>query len=377
MTFTNEKPLDGLLAVSLEQAVAAPMASCRLADAGARVIKVERPGGDFARGYDSAVYGEASYFVWINRGKESIVLNLKESDDKALLLNILTKADVWIQNLAPGATKRLGLDSADLRAMNSRLITCDISGYGDGDYRDMKAYDLLVQCESGIVSISGAPGDYGRIGVSICDIGTGINAYSGILEALFMRDRTGKGSAVQASLFGTAADWMTVPLMQAEYGKKSPERVGLNHPTISPYGGYRSKNGEMVVISIQNNREWAKLCSEVINRQDMINDPLYATNNERVENRPGVDAAINTAFGRYDKDQLINLLQKAGIAFGSVNSVDELTTHPAMRRWPMQVNDHIAQMVAPAVSTEFDTHQFRPIPKLGEHSAAIRAEFSD
>ncbi|MFK7805269.1 MAG: CaiB/BaiF CoA transferase family protein [Anaerolineae bacterium] len=372
-----QKPLDGMLVVSLEQAVAAPLASCRLADAGARVIKIERPGGDFARGYDSAVYGEASYFVWINRGKESLVLNLKEPGDKAVLLKILEKADVWIQNLAPGAADRLGVGSAKLRARNKRLITCDISGYGDGDYQDMKAYDLLVQCESGIVSVSGAPGEYGRIGVSICDIGTGINAYAGILEALFMRERTGKGSGVQASLFGTAANWMTVPLMQAEYGKNSPKRVGLNHPTISPYGGYRSKNGEMVVISIQNNREWAKLCSEVINRQDMINDPRYATNNARVANRSEVDEAISAAFGHHEKDQLIEILRTAGIAFGSVNSVDELATHPAMRRWPMLVNDQIAQMVAPAVTTEFDTNEFRPIPALGEHSAAIRAEFSD
>lgn len=370
-----QKPLDGLLVVSLEQAVAAPLTSCRLADAGARIIKIERPEGDFARGYDTAVYGEASYFVWINRGKESLVLDLKQAEDKALLLKILAQADVWIQNLAPGATERLGLGSAELRQQNKRLITCDISGYGDGAYSDMKAYDLLVQCESGLVSVSGPPDEYGRIGVSVCDIGTGMNAYAGIMEALFMRERTGKGSGVQASLFGTAADWMTVPLMQSDYGHKAPSRVGLNHPTISPYGGYRAKDGETVVISIQNNREWARLCSEVLERPDMIDDPQYATNNARVENRPGVNVAISTAFGRYSKNQLVEKLRSAGIAFGSVNSVNELSTHPALRRWPMLVNDHIAQMVAPAVITEFDTNEFRPVPSLGEHSAAIRAEF--
>jgi itaconate CoA-transferase len=370
------KPLDGILVVSLEQAVAAPLTSCRLADAGARVIKIERPGGDFARGYDSAVYGEASYFVWVNRGKESLILDLKEAEDKALLLKILAKADIWIQNLAPGATDRLGLGSAELRQTNKRLITCDISGYGDGDYSDMKAYDLLVQCESGLVSISGSPDDYGRIGVSICDIGTGMNAYAGIMEALFMRERTGVGSAVQASLFGTAADWMTVPLMQAEYGNKPPKRMGLNHPTISPYGGYRSKDGEMVVISIQNNREWASLCSMILDRPDMIDDPLYATNNGRVDNRPGVDAAIGIAFGCYERDELIEKLRSAGIAFGSVNTINELSTHPALRRWPMSVNDQIAQMVAPAVITDFDTNEFRPAPDLGEHSAGIKAEFA-
>ena len=369
------KPLDGILVVSLEQAVAAPLASCRLADAGARVIKIERPGGDFARGYDAAVFGEASYFVWINRGKESLVLNLKQPDDKALLEKILAKADVWIQNLAPGATDRLGLGSGQLSERFPQLVTCDISGYGDGEYRDMKAYDLLVQCESGIVSISGAEGDYGRIGVSICDIGTGMNAYSGILEALMMRQRTGKGSAVKTSLFGTAADWMTVPLMQSDYGNKAPKRVGLNHPTISPYGGYRSKDGQTVVISIQNNREWARLCHEVLERPEMVEDPRFATNNARVENRPEVSDAINAAFGNYDRGDLIEKLRSAGIAFGSVNSVEDVSTHPALRRWPMQVNDEIAQMVAPAVMTEFDDGNFRPVPSLGEHSAALRQEF--
>ncbi len=370
-----KKPLDGMLVVSLEQAVAAPIASCRLADAGARVIKIERPGGDFARGYDSAIFGEASYFVWANRGKESIVMDLKTAADKALLHKMLAKADVWIQNLAPGAAGRLGFDSADLRQANPTLVTCDISGYGEGEYQEMKAYDLLVQCESGLVSISGSPEAYGRIGVSICDIGTGMNAYSGILEALFLRERTGEGSGVRVSLFGTAADWMTVPLMQSEYGQKAPKRVGLNHPTISPYGGYVSKDGETVVISIQNNREWARLCSEVVQKPEMTNDPRFATNNARVENREEVNAAVSQAFSRYAKSHLVEKLRDAKIAFGLVNSVVDLSTHPALRRWPMQVGDNIAQMVAPPVISEFDRGEFPPIPELGEHSDQIRTEF--
>lgn len=369
------KPLEGMLVVSLEQAVAAPIASCRLADAGARVIKIERPGGDFARGYDSAVFGEASYFVWANRGKESIVMDLKTAEDQALLHKILARADVWIQNLAPGATDRLGFGSADLRLANPNLVTCDISGYGEGEYKEMKAYDLLVQCESGLVSISGSPEAYGRIGVSICDIGTGMNAYSGILEALFLRERTGKATGVQVSLFGTAADWMTVPLMQSDYGKKAPKRVGLNHPTISPYGGYQSKDGETVVISIQNNREWARLCSEVVEKPEMTNDPRFATNNARVENRAEVNAAISEAFGRYDKSRLVEKLREAKIAFGLVNSVVDLSTHPALRRWPMQVGGDTAQMVAPPVITEFDSGEFRPVPDLGQHTDQIRSEF--
>lgn len=370
-------PLEGILVVSLEQAVAAPLASCRLADAGARVIKIERPGGDFARGYDSAVFGEASYFVWINRGKESLVLDLKQPEDAALLNRILARADVWIQNLAPGAAGRLGFGSVALRQRFPRLVTCDISGYGDTPYRDMKAYDLLVQCETGLVSISGSEEGLGRVGVSVCDIGTGMNAYAGILAALFSRERTGRGGGIQVSLFDTLADWMMVPLMQSDYGGKSPQRVGLNHPTISPYGGYRSKDGEMVVISIQSNREWAMLCREVLDRPELIDDPRFATNNARVEHRPAVNLAIDAVFSLFDRDELLAKLNAAKIAYGSVNSVEKLSKHPALRRWPMRFEeDRIAQMVAPPVISEYDSGTFRPIPKLGEHTESIRTEFA-
>ncbi len=249
----DARPLDGILVVALEQAVAAPYCSSRLADAGARVIKVERPEGDFARGYDRAVHGESSYWVWINRGKESIALNLKQDDDLQLLERMLAQADVFIQNLAPGATERLGIGSAALRERHPRLITCDISGYGDeGKFFGLKAYDLLVQAESGLVAISGAPGEWGRIGVSVCDITAGMNALIGIQQALMQRTRTGQGSGVKVSLFGSAAELMSVPYLQTRYGGKAPERVGLKHPTIAPYGAFTCADGRDIVISIQN-----------------------------------------------------------------------------------------------------------------------------
>ncbi len=370
------KPLEGILVVSLEQAVAAPLASCRLADAGARVIKIERSTGDFGRGYDSAVHGEASYFVWLNRGKESIVLNLKEEEDAALLHRMLAKADVFIQNLAPGATERLGIGSQALQEKYPRLVTCDVSGYGDGAYRDMKAYDFLVQSEAGLVAISGAPEAMGRIGVSICDIGTGMNAYSGILQALFLRERTGKGSGVKVSLFDTAADWMTVPLMQYDYGGKAPQPVGMNHPSIAPYGGYKSQEGEMVVISIQNNREWARFCRQVLERPDMVEDERFSTNNARVANRDAMNEVINGVFARYSRAALQAKLRESAIAYGAVNTVHDLSSHPALRRQAMQVNGEIAQLVASPIITEHDDDIFRSVPQIGEHTEKIRAEFA-
>ncbi len=370
------KPLENLLVVSLEQAVAAPLASCRLADAGARVNKIERPGGDFARGYDDAVFGQASYFVWINRGKESLVLDLVQGEDRALLHRILARADVWIQNLAPGAAGRLGFGSELLRETYPRLITCDISGYGEGGYEDMKAYDLLVQCESGLVAISGSPEGYGRIGVSVCDIGTGMNAHSAILEALLRRASTGRGSGVKTSLFATAADWMSVPFLQAVYGGRPPGRVGLRHPTISPYGGFRTRDGHTLVISIQNNREWAALCREILDRPQMIADPRFATNTARVENRSEVDAAVGAAFARHDRAELAGRLRAAGIAFGAVNQVEELADHPALHRRPMPVGGRTADLIAPPFSHGDDPAAYPPAPALGEHTEAIRREFA-
>ena len=371
-----QRPLQGLLVVALEQAVAAPYCSSRLADAGARVIKVERPEGDFARGYDRAVHGEASYWVWINRGKESVALDLKAAPDLALLQRMLARADVFIQNLAPGAAERLGVGSAALRERHPRLITCDISGYGDdGRLYGMKAYDLLVQAESGLVSVSGAPGDWGRIGVSVCDINAGLNALVGIQQALLLRERTGRGSAVKVSLFGSAAELMSVPYLQARYGGKAPERVGLKHPSIAPYGAFTCADGRDIVISIQNEREWADFCRIVLQRPELVRDPRCAGNAARVAHREFVDAAVGEVFGALPSAALIDRLTEAQTAYGSVNSVHDLIDHPQLRTRRMQVRGRTVDVPALPWGTEWDEGTFAEAPALDAHGAALRAEF--
>ena len=371
-----QRPLQGLLVVALEQAVAAPYCSSRLADAGARVIKVERPEGDFARGYDRAVHGEASYWVWINRGKESVALDLKAAPDLALLQRMLARADVFIQNLAPGAAERLGVGSAALRERHPRLITCDISGYGDdGRLYGMKAYDLLVQAESGLVSVSGAPGDWGRIGVSVCDINAGLNALVGIQQALLLRERTGRGSAVKVSLFGSAAELMSVPYLQARYGGKAPERVGLKHPSIAPYGAFTCADGRDIVISIQNEREWADFCRIVLQRPELVRDPRCAGNAARVAHREFVDAAVGEVFGALPSAALIDRLTEAQTAYGSVNSVHDLIDHPQLRTRRMQVRGRTVDVPALPWGTEWDEEAFAEAPALDAHGAALRAEF--
>lgn len=378
-TSTNgapKKPLDGITVVSIEQALAAPLCTCRLADAGARVIKVERPEGDFARGYDSAVHGVASYVVWTNRGKESLVLDLKDADDLAFLHRLLAHADVFVQNLAPGAAERLGLGSATLREWYSRLVTCDITGYGEGPYRFMKAYDFLVQCESGLVSVSGAPGAPGRFGVSICDIGAGMNAAQGVITALLHRERTGEATGVTVSLFDTATDWMSVPLAHMEYGGKAPEPAGMQHPSMAPYGAYPTHDGHQILIAVQNDREWSRLCSTVLRRPDLVDDPRYATNNDRVANRASMDKVLVDHFRKLKLNELRKVLDAAEIACGSVNTVAKLSEHPQVRRWPMRVNDADVAFIAPPIQTPFDDGFFRPVPTLGQHTDALRLEFS-
>ncbi len=371
-------PLQGILVVSLEQAVAAPYCSSRLADDGARVIKIERADGDFARHYDHVVHGESAYFVWINRGKESLVLDIKAGEDAALLHRILAKADVFIQNLAPGAAARAGFGSDALRRRHPRLVTCDISGYGDdGPYRDMKAYDLLVQCETGLASITGAPERPGRVGVSVADIACGMYAHAAILRALLERERTGKGQGVAVSLFDAIADWMTVPLLHQDYGGKAPERVGLNHPSIAPYGAYRAADGKEVVISIQNQREWRRLCAEVLERPELADDPRFATNNDRVANRPALNAEIDVAFGRLPHAELVARLRDHKIAFGSVNSVADLSCHPQLRRADVDTPTGPVSLVAPPSRRREGEGSLGPVPALGEHSAAIRKEFKE
>jgi itaconate CoA-transferase len=376
-TRPSPKPLEGIVVVALEQAVAAPYCSSRLADAGARVIKIERPEGDFARGYDRAVFGEASYFVWINRGKESIALDLKRADELQTLLAIIEQADVFIQNLAPGAAERLGLGAASLRERFPRLVTCDISGYGtSGPGAGLKAYDLLVQAESGLVAVNGAPGEWGRIGVSLCDIGAGMNAVIGILQALMVRDRTGRGSGIEVSLFGTAAELMAVPYLQARYGGRAPARVGLRHPSVAPYGAFGCADAREIVISVQNEREWASLCEHVMGDPALARDPRFCDNTRRCENRQALDETIAARFAKLSHAQATAALDAANVAYGSINSVEDLIRHPQLRTRPMAVHGEVVQMPAIPYGTDWDSPQFAPIPTIDEHGEAIRRQFA-
>lgn len=369
--------LDNLLVVSLEQAVAAPFCSSRLADAGARVIKVEREGGDFARAYDQVVHGESGYFVWLNRGKESLVLDIKNPQDAALLQRILAKADVFIQNLAPGAAARVGVASELLRKAYPRLITCDISGYGQqGGYAQMKAYDMLVQAESGMCSITGSPEQPGRIGVSACDVACGMYSYMAILEAIIARERTGEGRAIRTSMFDCMADWMTVPLLLHDYTGKGPKRTGLSHPMIQPYGAYETRGGRPILIAVQNEREFMRLCDNVLEQPDLQTDPRFSSNPARVKNVDALREVINSVFTGYERADLIERLHAAQIAFGEINDVAGLSQHPALRRVEVGTPTGPVTLVAPPAHIDGDAPALGPVPALGAHSAAIRAEFS-
>lgn len=370
--------LDNILVVSLEQAVAAPFCSSRLADAGARVIKIEREGGDFARAYDRAIRGESGFFIWLNRGKESLVLDIKHPQDAALLERILSTADVFIQNLAPGAAARAGFDSGRLRKKYPRLITCDISGYGEqGEYAQMKAYDMLVQAESGMCSITGSPEQPGRIGVSACDIACGMYATMAILEALIARERTGEGRAVKTSLFEGMADWMTVPLLLHDYAGEGPARTGLSHPMIQPYGAFDTRGGPPILIAIQNEREFARFCGQVLDKPALNSDPRFSTNPARMEHVGELRETINAVFISMDRGTLIERLRAAQIAYGEVNDVSRLSTHPALRRTEVSTPSGTVNLVAPPVRANGALPQLGSVPALGEHSAAIRAEFDD
>ena len=375
---TGTKPLSGLLVVALEQAVAAPYCSSRLADAGARVIKIERPEGDFARGYDAAVNGLASYFVWLNRGKESLVADIKDPAGAALLHAVLARADVFIQNLAPGAAARAGFGSEALRQRYPRLVTVDITGYGEGHgYSDMKAYDLLVQAESGLAQITGHPAGPGRVGVSVCDIACGMSAHAAVLEALIARGITGKGSRLEVSLFDGMADWMNVPLLYAEGTGRAPERVGLAHPSICPYGAFPLADGALLLISIQNEREWRRFCADFLGDPDLPARPGFLSNNDRVANRPEVDALVAHAFAGLVRDEAARRLRAAGTAFGFVNGVSDLAHHMALRRVTVDTERGPASMVAPpAICDGVRAPALGPVPAIGQHSAAIRAEFA-
>jgi itaconate CoA-transferase len=369
-------PLEGLLIVSIEQAVAAPHCTCHLADAGARVIKVERPEGDFARHYDAIVHGESAHFVWLNRGKQSVVLDLGKADDKALLEAMLAKADVFVQNLKPGALAKLGFAVKRLRKDYPRLICCSISGYGEsGPYAQRKAYDLLVQAESGLSSVTGGPEAPARVGVSVVDIAAGLNAYEAILEAIIKRARTGEGTEISVSMFDAMAEWMTIPLLNHENGNPF-KRVGLAHPTIAPYGVFKTRDGADILISIQNDREWRTLAEKVLGDAALGTDPRFATNPKRNENRAQTDGAVAKVFAQYDVEPLMQKLAAADIAFARVNHSALLESHPHLRRIMVDTPSGPASLPAPAPQCAEEPRSYGPVPALGAHTEMIRKEFA-
>ena len=370
-------PLSGKLVVALEQAVAAPFCSSRLADAGARVIKIERKGaGDFARAYDTAANGESAYFTWLNRGKESVALDIKADEDREILLRMLENADVFIQNLLPGALAKLGLDSASLRERFPRLVTCDITGYGeDGPMRNAKAYDLLVQCESGLASVTGTPDGPGRVGVSVCDIATGMTAHAGICEALIGRDRTGKGSGISVAMFDVMADWMAVPLLFHDYANQPTPRTGLGHSVICPYGAFHCQGGEQVVISVQNSREWNRFCVQVLGDPALADDPRFHDNAARIAHKSELEELIKTVFGAHERAELLKLLDGAGIASAAVNDVAALSDHPQLDRATIGTPSGPVSIAMPPIRRGSTEAAIGPSPALDADGAAIRAEF--
>ena len=368
--------LDGLLVVSLEQAVAAPFASSRLADAGARVIKIERPEGDFARNYDHVVNGDSAYFVWLNRGKESISMDLRQTEEIRLLRAMLKKADVLIENFKPGSLAKLGIVPQELQKDNPQLITCSISGYGSrGDWAKMKAYDLLIQAETGMSSITGSVEAPGRVGVSVADIAAGMYSWSAILEALIARGIDGKGSHIEVSLFDALADWMTVPLLWYDYGGKAPERVGLSHPSICPYGAFKTVDGKTLLLSIQNEREWRRFCEDILADKDFAE--LYPNNTIRLKNREKIDSLVADTFGKMTHTDAVAKLKKAEIAYGTLNDMRGFSTHPVLRRVEISNPEGSIRFPAPpAIFNNKLTETLGDVPELNQHGEAIRAEFA-
>ncbi|MEU4998707.1 CaiB/BaiF CoA-transferase family protein [Streptomyces sp. NPDC021622] len=375
-------PLAGITVVSLEQAVAAPFATRQLADLGARVIKVERPGGgDFARRYDTTVHGQASYFVWLNRSKESLTLDLKSDEGLEILHELLAGADVFVQNLAPGAADRLGLGAEELQARYPSLIPCTVSGYGtSGSWADRKAYDLLVQCQTGLLSLTGTPDEAVRAGISVADIAGGMYAYSGVLSALFTRATTGRAPAVEVSLFDALAEWMSQPAYYTRYGGTQPPRVGARHATVAPYGPFTASDGKDVLLSVQNEREWAALCERVIGRPELTDDPRFATGSDRVAHRDELDAIISVRFAELGSEEAMELLDQASIANAGVNSVTEFLDHPALGerdRWrevAVPGTSSPVQALLPPAHLSGVSPRMDPVPAAGEHTESILSE---
>ncbi|MFJ9659073.1 CaiB/BaiF CoA transferase family protein [Streptomyces griseoflavus] len=373
-------PLSGVTVVSVEQAVAAPYATRQLADLGARVIKVERPGeGDFARRYDTTVHGHSSYFVWINRSKESLTLDLKDPRGRAILHRLLADADVFVQNLAPGAAGRLGLGTGELTRRYPRLIPCTISGYGtSGPWADRKAYDLLMQCQTGLVSLTGTPEETARTGISVADIAAGMYAYSGVLTALYTRATTGTAHPVEVSLFEALAEWMGQPAYYTRYGGSQPPRLGTQHATIAPYGTYRAADGREVLLSVQNEREWAALCSRFLGRPELTDDPRFATGSARVAHREEVNAVVAERCARDDAEDLLKELESTGIACAGVNDVAAFLDHPVLtargRRREVAVPGATVEALLPPADLAGVPARMDPVPAVGEHTDAILTE---
>jgi crotonobetainyl-CoA:carnitine CoA-transferase CaiB-like acyl-CoA transferase len=373
-------PLAGVTVVALEQAVAAPFATRQLADLGARVIKVERPGtGDFARGFDTTVHGQASYFVWLNRGKESIELDIKSTDGQAVLAALAARADVLVQNLVPGAAQRAGLGPDELRRRHPALITCSISGYGPGGpYRHKKAYDLLVQCEAGLLSVTGTGDEPAKAGISVADIAAGMYAYSGVLTALYERERTGEGTSIEVAMLDALGEWMTQPYYYSVYGRQPARRTGARHASISPYGPYHTAGGDQVFIGIQNDREWAVLCERILNRPDLISDSRFTTNPSRVEHDGELTSIIENTLQDIPAGQLVAALDQAGIACAELRSPAQFAAHPqlaARDRWrEVGTPGGPVRSQLPPVSVAGREPAMGAVPALGQHTDAIRAE---
>jgi itaconate CoA-transferase len=367
-------PLEGITVIAVEQAVAAPFCSSRLADAGAHVIKVERPEGDFARGYDAVAKGQSSYFVWLNRGKDSVVIDLATKEGRATLEALIANADVFLQNLKPGSMEKLGFSRERLRKDYPKLICCTITGYGDdGPYAHRKAYDMLIQAESGLASITGGPEGPSRVGMSVVDVSTGATAHAAILEALFARTRGGKGADIRISMFDVMADWLAVPLLNAEAGNP-PQRMALAHPSIAPYGAFRSKDGKDILISIQSEREWKKLCADVLGQPDLPNDPRLANVVERVRNRGLTDKIVGGCFAAQSRDELLKRLAEADIAFAEVNTMADLAVHPHLRRIEVETPKGTVSYAAPAAIVVGEPRHYGAVPGIGERPSIAKPQ---
>ena len=380
MSKTTSQPLDHITVVSLEHAIAAPFCTRQLADLGARVIKVERPGdGDFARGYDKRARGMSSHFVWVNRSKESLALDLKNAEHLAALKQLLNKADVLVQNLAPGATARMGLDAATLRALHPRLIVCDISGYGlDGPYRDKKAYDLLIQSEAGYLSITGTPEQPSKSGNSIADIAAGMYAYTSILAALIHRDKTGEGAHIDVSMLESLTEWMSFPLYYATDNAPPPTRNGASHATIYPYGPFLAGDGNSVMLGLQNEREWVQFCEVVMQDKALATDPRFNSNSLRHENKALLEPIILKEFAALSAAQVIERLDQAQIANARMNTMADLWAHPQLKARQRWVDIDTPQGKLPALLPPGQSDAFNytmgAIPSVGEHTQHILDE---